>query len=151
MRRVIYCPQILRWSAWLMKWLNCDKLGRGTGFIWEKNMCHVLEISGVLFRSYITNCNSDKFMVSSRNLGLSSVYEKKPTLFPSEALSLGLHIWDLCCVTASFWNTEEKQANEKVIFLLKHVSKMHIHCTSRKIWSKLQYLEVNIKPIIIKK
>lgn len=113
MRRVIYCPQILRWSAWLMKWLNCDKLGRGTGFIWEKNMCHVLEISGVLFRSYITNCNSDKFMVSSRNIGLSSVYEKKPTLFPSEALSPGLHIWDLCCVTASFWNTEEKQANEK--------------------------------------
>lgn len=87
-----YCLQILRGSIWLLKWLDYNKEMGETGFIWEKNMCHVLEVSGVLFRSHITNSNSDKFKVSSRNRGLSVVYERNQLFSHQSHLSLGLRI-----------------------------------------------------------
>lgn len=89
MRRIIYCPQVLRWFVWMLKGLDYDKMagagGVSSGSHW-KGLCHVLEVSRVSFKSYIQIVTVMNSVISGTLVQVKSM--KKSHSFPTEAFRL---------------------------------------------------------------
>lgn len=101
MRRIIYCPQVLRWFVWMLKGLDYDKMagavGGSSGSHW-KGLCHVLEVSRVSFRSYIQIVTVMNSVISGTLVQVKSM--KRSHSFPirgipSPGFIFRIHWWAL--------------------------------------------------------